>query len=321
MFDHLVQHRAKPRKRIPVHHHLSVLAMMVIAVVSVSAVMVDIFTVRAVEKQVVPAVSVTLVDTGVPHTLVRRSGKLPMGSLRFVVTGAPVYLNQISFAADGVYDPAVLIGFETTVDSSQAGYPIPPDEQGVVTVPLAIAMSPGVHTIVLQAVTSGIGFTSGTTIGIHFGEHAIQISDTRGSGIVASFALPHVTGLVSITGQGTIHAFRKPLANKLTKQIGLYMDGEEAWLREIRFIATTAADNTRVDIFSGEKFVTTASFTNHEAVAAIPATALRLLQGKNTTLDFKLAAGIHSVVVSQVTADGVFSGLPLVMTAPVTIDP
>ncbi|MBI4091079.1 MAG: hypothetical protein HY422_03570 [Candidatus Komeilibacteria bacterium] len=292
MFDSFISSRTRPAhgKKIPLHQH-SLVFLIVLIVLSSSIVTTGLVLRIRSQSDVgyAGAASLTIWFSGdterdefVPPLMVQ-----PIAELSTTVEDSSIALYSFSFLLDGTFDPQEISGIAFFADGVQIGYPSLPDEYGRVRFIFEpLILTQGKHTLDLRMTAPAMTGGSAFRVVVNPKE-AFTLANARGDSFEPRMLYPFSSNLHVILNHGRIGAFVRSntvssTGPQLSGIVHFYAEGEDMRLDTISLTADRDLTGSRIDVFSGTQFVTSAHFVGTDALVRFDAPVQRLLRTKNT---------------------------------------
>jgi len=307
MFDHLVDSSTRPRTvKLGAHHHSAVFLIVVGVVSSVLALNIKLFFLpQPIPLQASePKVSVALIRENTAVKMVAPLQSVSIASMDVEVKYKTAALKKLQFLLEGVYDILAIEGLTLYINNIQAGYPVTPDADGVVTYELErVYLRPGMHRVSVHIST----LQDGEVVllqSVFDPDTSFQVGDDA-NGSLVSMVFPYKSDEFVILEHGSLGAFVRPgvdvAAGQETATLSLYGEAEDFRLQELTFAAEQDLTGSRLDLFLNDAFITSALFDGDSAIADIDETVVRVFTGKNTHITIR---GV-SADEANMTLDGI----------------
>lgn len=293
MFDHLVDSSARPRTvKLGAHHHSAVFVIVVGVVSSVLALNIKLFFLpQPVALQASePKVTIALIRDNVARQVVAPLRSTSIIEMSVEVKYKTAALRKLQFLLEGVYDIYAIEGLTLYINDIQAGYPVTPDENGVVTYELErVYLRPGTHRASVHISTPQEG---GVVLlqGVFDPATSFQIGDDATRDLV-SMVFPFKTDEIVVLEHGSLGAFVWREADSYetrdTSTLSLYGKAEDFRMRQLVFSTDRDRTGSRLDLFLNDAFITSALFDGASAIADFDETVVRVFNGKNTHITIR----------------------------------
>lgn len=315
MFDHLVATSTVRTRRVRLHHHVSVFAIVIGVMSTVIALNLNLprfQTMRLLQAQE-PQVTARLVTAVEQVSVVGPLILEPVLTIDATVSGIDANIETMEFILDGAYDRAGIDGLTLYIDGAQVGAPVQPDAHRRVRYQLETTqLSAGVHQFVVK-------LTTNTALGAARFQAATDPSTlfvlSNATGV--RMQLPYRTAGLNVVDHGDLGVFVRTLSpggsaagiHELNA-VYLYGEAEDFQIQRLVVEADHDLNGARIDVFNGRIFIATAQFIDGQATLDVSESVLRTVRGKNMVLTLLLTpadAAVSSLTLTNLVGIGIQS--------------